>query len=166
MGKTAPMLAAAVALLAAGLVLSFYGSQLVTADLATGTGIIGQQSALEISAELDADVSETGVYVVQIMNFEDTQVTASLYDPLDIKILEAGIAKETHEEVFDIIETGSYRLVIGNAGAESEVIGVLGHLPDQSTLAIGVIGFYVVLMGLVAMGALAAYGFKRRRQLR
>jgi len=165
MGKIAPMLAVAVSLLVAGLVLSFYGSQLVTSDLVTRTGIVGQQNTLEVTAELDADVSETGVYVVQIMDFEGTQVTASVYDPLDIKILEVAMDENTHEEWFDIAETGSYRLVVGNAGSESEMVGVLGHLPASSALTSGVIGFYVVLLGLVAMGALEAYGYKLRRQI-
>ena len=166
MNKASLLLAVAVGLLIAGLAMSFYGSQLVTEGLSSGTGTITGDRQMEIAAELDPAVGRTAVYVVQVMDFEGTEISVTVEDPLGIEILSADVDRDSYEDRFDVVDSGTHRLVVQNAGAETEVAVVLGHMPDTEALSVGITGFYVLLMGLVAIGALTIHVIRQKRSSR
>lgn len=162
--KASMLLATAVVLLAAGLVMSFYGSQIITEGLNSVTGAVSPSQVVEIEAELDLQLGEEAVYVVQVMSPDDSQVSVTVLDPSGIQILAESVESDSHEGTFVIHTGGIYRLIVENTGTETEVAAVLGHIPDTGTFSVAITGFYMLLIGLVAMAALAVYVIKRRRR--
>jgi hypothetical protein len=152
-------------LIVVGIALSFYGSQIVTEGLETSETDLEAGSILEISAKLDPSISDKGVFVVQIMEFKSSTIDARLFDSYDSQIVSKTIEKESHEEQFDITAAGQYKLIIENKGIEKyHVIGVLGHLPDKSKFAVGLTGFYILLVGLVGIVGVGVYAIKNRKK--
>lgn len=153
-------------LIAAGIGLSFYGSQIITEGLDSGESTLEPGKTLEIQSKLDPSVTDTGVFVVQIMNFKPSSIEATLYDPYETQIISEKIEKESFEKQFEINNLGQYKLVIQNTGNEKfQVIGVLGHLPDKTKFSVGLIGFYVLLVGLVGIVGVGAYVIKNRKKI-
>ena len=74
-------------LIVAGVGLSFYGAQLITQDIAVKDRLLSSGGSLEIVTELDSSQSEIGVYVVQVPDFKDEIVVATIFDPSDIQII-------------------------------------------------------------------------------
>ena len=70
------------ALLAAGVFLSFYGAHLSTKDLSVKEGNVLTEDSLKILAELDPSKSNTGVFVVQILDYKEGDLIAKISDPL------------------------------------------------------------------------------------
>lgn len=166
MNKLPVMLLTATGLLAAGLALSFYGSQVVTEGLITETGIAGPEQSMRITVELDPGVAGTAVYVVQVMSLEGSQVSANIADPLGTQIEKTDIDRDSYESRFEITDAGPYTLTISNPGQATEVVALLGHMPGTEAFSIGFTGFYILLAGLAAMVVLTIYAIKGKRQLR
>ena len=163
MNKVALFLLVVVGLIIGGMILSFYGSQAITQDLISDTQILKKGDSLEITAELDPSVSTTAVYVVQTMRFQEGGISAKIFDPFGIQIISKQIDKESFEDTFEIIEEGTYKLAIENSGEETEVIGVLGHLPKAGKLPV-VVGFYLLIAGMIGMVVLVIYVIKEKRK--
>ena len=104
-------------LLATGIILSFYGAQLTTQDLISNEGIVSLGESFEIQAELDPTKSKTGVFVIQILDFKDNEITAKISDPLDYEILSKSFDKGSIEERFEIASEGTYKLIIENSSS-------------------------------------------------
>ncbi len=152
-------------LIALGIALSFYGSQIVTEGLETSETDLEAGGILEIPANLDPLVSDKGVFVVQIMEFKPSTIDARLFDSYGSQIVSKTIEKESHEEQFDITTAGQYKLIIENKGTEKHhVVGVLGHLPDKSKFAVGLTGFYILLVGLVGIVGIGVFAIKNRKK--
>jgi hypothetical protein len=150
-------------LLTSGIFLSFYGAQLTTQDLSVKEAIIGGGKSLEIMIELDPAKSENGVYVVQVMELKDGIISAKILDPVGYQILSTTIDKESFEERFEISSKGNYTLSIENLGSDDmKIVGVLGHMPDNSTLSVGVTGFYILIIGLIGIVGVGIYAVKNR----
>ena len=153
-------------LIAAGIALSFYGSQIVTEGLETSETDLEPGSILEIPVKLDPLVSDKGVFVVQIIDFKSSTIEARLFDSFDNQIVSKTIEKESHEEQFDVTTEGQYKLIIENKGIEKHhVIGVLGHLPDKSKFVVGLTGFYILLVGLIGIVGVGVYAIKNRKKV-
>jgi len=71
MQKSAIFLLVVGGLVAIGIILSFYGSQIVTKDLDTAESNVTPGNSLEFFTELDPKITQTGVYVVQALNFQE-----------------------------------------------------------------------------------------------
>jgi hypothetical protein len=152
-------------LVSVGIVLSFFGNQMIFEDLAKSEGVIKVGNKLEISTELDETVNKNGIYAVQILDFKEGMFSASVYDPLGIEIESQSINKEVFEGKFDIISSGTYLLVIeSNSQDESKVYGVIGPEPDAGVKSIGFISLYILVIGLVGMVGVAIYAIKNRRK--
>lgn len=164
MQKAATMLALVGGLIAAGIALSFYGSMIITEDLTQAVENIGQGGTLEISAELDPSVNSEGVYVVQVMEFTEGTVSVSLVDPLGSQIVSKVVETESLEEQFEITNSGTYTMTIENAGENTDVVGVLGHVPDTAKFSVGVSGFYLLVVGLIGMGIVGIFVVKNRKR--
>lgn len=165
MKKTAVFLLLVVGLMVSGLALSFYGSQIITEDLVSNTQLVSQGDSLEVFTELDPQISNKGVYVVQIMQFERGSVTAKIFDPFGTQIISENIDKDSFEGRFDIDSKGKYKLLIENKGKETEIIGVIGHLPDTSKFSIGISGFYLLIVGMIGMVGIAIFVIRNRKKV-
>jgi len=154
------------ALIAGGIILSFYGSQLTTQNIIVKEENILPDSAVEVSIELDPSVGETGVFaVVVIENFEEGIISVSVFDPLGSKIISKIAEKESTEERFEITSGGTYKLEIKNSGLEeSKVVVGLGYMPDEATQLIGVIGSSLLIVGLIGIVGIGVYSIRNRQK--
>lgn len=152
-------------LLATGIILSFYGAQLTTQDLIVNEGIVRLGESFEIQAELDPTKSETGVFVIQILDFKDSEITAKISDPLDYEILSKSFDKDSIEESFEIASKGTYKLIIENSSSEDiQIMAVIGYMPDKGTLSVGIIGFFILIVGLVGIVGVGIYVIRTKRK--
>jgi len=152
-------------LLATGIILSFYGAQLTTQDLIAIEGIVSLGESFEIQAELDPTKSETGVFVIQILDFKDNEITAKISDPLDYEILSKSFDKGSIEERFEIASKGTYKLIIENLSQEDiQIMTVIGHMPDKGTLSVGITGFFILIVGLVGIVGVGIYVIRTKRK--
>ena len=152
-------------LLAAGVFLSFYGAQLTTQDLTVKEENILPGDSLEISTELDPSKSSNGVFVIQILEDKENTLTAKISDPLGFEILSMPINKESVEDRVEISSKGTYQLVVENSGSEElQVVGVIGHMPDNSTISVGITGFYLLIVGLIGIVGIGIYAVRNRNR--
>lgn len=154
-------------LIAVGIILSFYGAQLTTQNLTVKEENLEPSSSIEVIAELDPAISETGVYGIIIDNFEVGKISISVLDPIGTQILSNEIEKESTEERFEIISKGSYNLIIENSGSlESQIVVGIGHMPDAGTLSVGITGFYILIVGLIGIVGVGIYSIRNRKKQR
>ncbi len=154
------------ALIAGGIILSFYGSQLTTQNIIVKEESILPDSPVEVSIELDPSVGETGVFaVVVIENFEEDSISVSVIDPIGSQIISKIAEKESTEELFDITSVGTYKLEIKNSGIkESKVVVGLGYMPDTGTQLIGIIGTSLLIVGLIGIVGIGVYSIRHRQK--
>jgi len=154
------------ALIAAGIILSFYGSQLTTQNIIVKEENILPDSAVEVSIELDPSVGETGVFAVVVLeNFEEGTISVSVFDPLGSQIISKIAEKESTEERFEITSGGTYKLEIKNSGLEeSKVVVGLGYMPDEATQLIGVMGSSLLIVGLIGIVGIGVYSIRIRQK--
>ncbi len=153
------------ALIAAGIILSFYGAQLTTQDIIVKEESIAAGSTVEVSIELDPKVSETGVFAVLLEKYEEDSISVSVYDPSGSEIISNIAEKESTEERFEIISSGTYKLEIKNSGLEeAKIVAGLGYMPDAVTLSIGITGFYLLIVGLIGIVGIGVYSFRNRQK--
>lgn len=153
------------ALLAAGVILSFYGAQLTTQDLTVKEENILSGDSLEISTELDPLKNSNGVFVIQILEDKENVLTAKISDPLGFEILSLPIDRESLEEKFEISSKGTYQLVVENSGLEDlQVVVAIGHMPDKSTISVGITGFYLLIVGLIGIVGVGIYAIRNRNR--
>ena len=164
MQKASAMLALVGGLIALGIILSFYGSQVIIEDLAQVDGNIGNGESLETIAELDPTVSEVGVYAVQSRDFNEGDISIQIFDPFGSQIISKTVETESFEEQFDISAKGNFLLVIENSGDSTDVVGVIGHLPDTTKFSIGITGFFLLIVGLLGIAGLGIYVVKNRKR--
>ena len=152
-------------LIAAGIILSFYGAQLTTQDIIVKEESIAPGSAVEVSIELDPKVSELGVFAVLLEKYEEDSISVSVYDPAGSEIISKIAEKESTEERFEIISSGTYKLEIKNSGLEeSQIVAGLGYMPDAATLSIGITGFYLLIVGLIGIVGIGVYSIRNRKK--
>jgi len=154
------------ALLAAGIILSFYGSQLTTQNIIVKEENILPDSAVQVSIELDPSVGETGVFAVVVLeNFEEGIISVSVFDPLGSKIISKIAEKESTEERFEVTSGGTYKLEIKNSGLEeSKVVVGLGYMPDEATRLIGIMGASLLVVGLIGIVGIGVYSIRNRQK--
>jgi len=153
-------------LIAAGIILSFYGSQLTTQNIIVKEENILPDSAVEVSIELDPSVRETGVFAVVVLeNFEEGTISVSVFDPLGSQIISKIAEKESTEERFEVTSGGTYKLEIKNSGLEeSKVVVGLGYMPDEATQLIGVMGSSLLIVGLIGIVGIGVYSIRNRQK--
>lgn len=165
MQKSGILLVIVGGLVAIGIVLSFYGNQVIFEELAKEEGDIKFGEDLRVSIELDESISKTGIYAIQILNFKEDVFSAKVYDPLGIEIESQTINEEVFEGNFDIISSGEYQLVVKSTEQEeSRVLGVIGPEPDAGVKSLGFISLYILIIGLIGMVGVGIYAIKNRRR--
>ena len=147
-----------------GIILSFYGNQVIFEDLIKGEGQVKFGENLIIPVELDNTETQTGIYAVQIINFKEG-ITAKILDPFDKEIESQLIDEEVFEGRFNIAVSGIYKLVIENTDEkEIKIFGVIGPEPDTGKKSLGFISLYILIIGLIGMVGVAIYAIKNRKK--
>jgi len=147
-----------------GIILSFYGNQVIFEDLNKGEDQVKFGENLIIPVELDNTETQTGIYAVQIINFKEG-ITAKIVDPFDKEIESQLIDEEVFEGRFNIAVSGIYKLVIENIDEkEIKVFGVIGPEPDAGKKSLGFISLYILIIGLIGMVGVAIYAIKNRKK--
>lgn len=145
------------ALVAAGMVISFYGSKITIQDMEVSEGQVSVGSSLEITKELDPAIADTGVFVVQAENFDQGSLHATVFDPAGNQVASQEIKQKSTESTFQIKNKGDYRLVLENSGVPMSVVIGVTHMPQKSVLLLNVLGQGIIISGFVGLGIALLY---------
>ena len=149
-------------MIAIGAMLLIYGSQTITGDLVIEEGKINSLTQLEIRTELDPEINTQGVYAVQTIEGKEYDISAIVVDPLDVKIRDVSINRNSFEDNFEIDDAGTYTLIISTSESEEiPLVGGIGHVPDSTGVTISIVGFFVIVLGMIGI---AVIGFMIIRQ--
>jgi len=161
--KSGIMLVSSAALIVIGLILGVLGNQIILEGISQGTGKVSSSQTLSISVEFDSEETAIGVFAVQIMEFKDNIFSAKVLDPFDNEIISQTINEETIEKEFDVLETGTYILIIESTSNEEPIVfAAIGPLPDASKKSLGFISMIILVSGMVGLVVVGIYGVKNR----
>ena len=165
MAKAGKFLVAIGVLIGIGAALLFIGSQAITSDIIIQEGQIDDTIKLELQANLDPEINSEGVFVVQTMEGIEISLQVSILDPSKHEITVNTVVTNSFEDRFDITESGMYTLVIETTNdIEVKVVGGIGHVPDASAYSISVIGFAMLLIGMIGVVVIGIILIRQRKQ--
>jgi len=154
--KLGIMLICSTTLIVIGLILLVLGNQVILEGVSQG-------QTLTISVDFVSQDTPIGVFAVQIMEFRDNTFSAKVLDPFDSEIISQTINEETIEKGFDVLETGTYKLIIeSTSDEETQMFAAIGPLPDSGKKSLGFISVYVLVIGMIGLVAAGIYGIKNR----
>ena len=159
------MTVASGALIGIGLILSVLGIQVTLEGISEGNGKISSSQTLTISSDFDSQDTSIGIFWIQTIEFKDNTFSARVLDPFDSVIMSLTINEETIEEKFDVLETGTYKLIIESTGSEeTQVFGAIGPLPDADSKSLDRISWIILVMGMVGLVGSGIYAVKNRKR--
>ena len=162
MQKLGIILICSVGLIAIGLILSVLGNQIILEGVCQGDGKVSSDQTLVISVDF-VSKDTSGVFAVQIIEFKDNTFSAKVLDPFDSEIISQTINEETIEKGFDVLETGTYKLIIESTSNEEIIVfAALGPLPDAGKKSLSFISVYILITGMVGLVVAGIYGVKNR----
>lgn len=165
MQKPVVMMAVIGALIATGIILSFYGSQVITEGLSQKDEMVMAGNSLEIYSDIDVNTTNLGVFVVQVQNFKEESIHTKVFDPLGAELISTTVDRESFEKRFDVTTSGTYKLLVENSGQDqTRIIAVIGPMPDPGKLSFGITGFYVLILGLIGIVGVGIYVIRNRRK--
>lgn len=152
-------------LVAAGMVMSYYGASLVAKDVTYNEGILNGTAPIQVTKELDPAISDTAVFVVQSEGFSDADMVAKLFDPNNQIISTKKIEQKNTEEEFAIPAKGTYRLQLENE-KQTEVRAIIGltHMPDKIIISLNYLGQMFILSGFVGVVVAGIFALKSRKK--
>ena len=152
MAKAGKFLVVVGILIGIGAALLFLGSQIITSDIIIQEGQIDGKHQMEIQTKLDPEINSEGVFVVQTTEGVEISLQVSILDPSKHEIESSSILTNSFEDYFYIVESGTYTLVIETTGDDLvNVVGGIGHVPDASAYSITMIGFAMLLIGMMGV---------------
>ncbi|MCV0366424.1 MAG: hypothetical protein K5798_04040 [Nitrosopumilus sp.] len=153
-------------LIIAGLFALVLGNQAILEGIVQDNGMVSSKQTLTISTDFDSQITSIGIFAVQIMEFEENTFYVKILNPFDIEIISQEINEETVEEEFDIIDSGTYKLIIqSNNNEETQVFGAIGPTPDSGKKALGFIPVYVIVVGMIGLAVVGIIEIKNRKRL-
>lgn len=157
------LLLAMAVLVAAGMGLSIFASQVVFEDLAVGQATLELGEMLDITTEISPG---NGIYAVEILDHQEGMtVYAHVIGPFGSTMLSSEVDTNIHQELFDVDELHEYTLRIESDQAEPvSVMGVIGPEPDAGKTSLGFVSFYVLVVGVIGMIAATIYMIWARRR--
>jgi len=162
--KLGILLVSTTSLIVIGLILLVVGNQIILEGISQENGKVSSSQTLSISMDFDLQETSTGIFAVQIMEFKDNIFSAKVLDPLDSEIIFQTINEETIEKEFDVLETGTYKLIIESASNEEAIVfAAIGPLPDVGKKSLGFISVYILVIGMGGLIVVGIYGIKNRR---
>ena len=167
MAKAGKFLVAVGILIGIGAALLFLGSQAITSDIIIQEGQIDGKQKIEIQAELDPAINSEGVFVVQTMEGVEVSLQVSILDPSKHKIKSSSILTNSFEDFFYITASGTHTLVIETMDDNPvNVVGGIGHVPDASAYSISLIGFAMLLIGMIGVIVIGIIMVKQKKRER
>jgi len=164
MQKFGIMLIGSTSLIVIGLILLVVGNQIILGEISQGDGKVSTSQTLTISGDFDSQETSIGVFAVQIMEFKDNIFSAKVLDPFDSEIIFQTINEGTIEKEFDVLETGTHKLIIESTSNEETIVfGAIGPLPDAGKKSLGFISVYILVVGMGGLIVAGIYGIKNRR---
>jgi len=158
------MLVGSASLIIIGLILLVLGNQIILEGVSQGNEKMSSSQTLTISVDFDSQDTSVGVFAVQIMEFKDNIFSAKVLDPFDSEIIFQTINEETIEKEFDVLETGTHKLIIESTSNEETIVfAAIGPLPDAGKKSLGLISVYILVSGMVGLVVTGIYGVKKRR---
>ena len=153
-------------LIVTGLVVSIVGNQVTLEGINQGNGEVNSIQTVTISVDFDMEKTPIGIFAVQVMEFKENTISIKILDPSDIEIIFQEVNEDTIEEKFDVLETGTYQLVIQSSNDEGiYVTGAIGPLPDASKKnIISIISTSTLLIGMIGLVVIGIYGIKNRKR--
>jgi hypothetical protein len=153
-------------LIVTGLVVSIVGNQVTLEGINQGNGEVSSTQAVTISVDFDMEKTPIGIFNVQVMEFKENTISIKILDPSDIEIVFQEVNEDTIEEKFDVLETGTYQLVIQSSNDEGiYVTGAIGPLPDANKKnIISIISTSTLLIGMIGLVVIGIYGIKNRKR--
>jgi len=162
--KLGIMLVGTTSLIMIGLILLVVGNQIILGEISQGNEKVSSSQTLTISVDFDSQETSIGVFAVQIMEFKDNIFSAKVLDPFDSEIIFQTINEETIEKEFDVLETGTHKLIIESTSNEGTIVfGAIGPLPDAGKKSVGFISMYILVVGMGGLIVVGIYGIKNRR---
>ena len=165
MAKGSKILVIVGILIGIGAALLFVGSQSITADIIIQEGQIDETNSIRIETILDPEINTQGVFAVQTLEGNEERILASVFDPNNTEIITTLITQNSFEEIFEISMIGTYTLVIETQSDYSiNVVGGIGHVPDSSSYTISIVGFFMLLSGMIGVIVLGIILVKERKK--
>ena len=153
------------ALIAIGLLLLVLGNQIILEGISQGDGKVSSSQSLTVSVDFDSQETSIGIFAVQIMEFKDNIFSVKVLDPLESEIIFQTINEETIEKEFDVLETGTYKLIIESISNEEPIVfAAIGPLPDANKQLLGSISMIILAIGMIGLVVVGIYGIKYRRK--
>ena len=164
MQKSGIILVASGGLIVLGLALLVVGNQIILEGVNQGSGKVSSSYEILVSTEFDSQKTSTGVFAVQVMEFKENTFSAKILDPSNIEIISQKIDQETSENEFEILESGTYKLIIKSTDfEETQVFGAIGPVPDTGKKILGFISIYVLIIGMGGLVVIAIIGIKNKK---
>ena len=153
-------------LIVVGLVVSVIENQVTLEGINQGNGKVSSGETISVSVEIDREDTQTGIFAVQVMEFKENTISAKILDTSEIEIISQNVNEDTFEEEFDIIESGTYQLVIQSSDDdEIYVTGAIGPLPDaDKKLILSTISLAILITGMIGLGITGLIGIKNRKK--
>ena len=153
-------------LIVTGLVVSIVRNQVTLEGINQGNGEVSSTQTVAISVDFDMEKTPIGIFAVQVMEFKENTISIKILDPSDIEIIFQEVNEDIIEEKFDVLETGTYQLVIQSSNDEGiYVTGAIGPLPDANKKnIISIISTSTLLIGMIGLVVIGIYGIKNRKR--
>jgi len=152
-------------LIVVGLGFSVIENQITLEGINQGNGKVSSTETVTVSVEIDREDTQTGIFAVQVMEFKENTISAKILDPSEIEIISQNVNEDTLEEEFDIVESGTYQLIIqSSADDEIYVTGAIGPLPDtDKKLILSTVSLAIMITGMIGLAITGIIGIKNRK---
>ena len=166
MQKAGLMVVIAGVLIVSGLIISVLGNQLTLEEIIQENGKVSSTQTVSVSVDFDANITPVGIFAVQVMESKESTTYAKILDPSDIEIMSQKVNEDTIEREFDVVETGTYTLLIqGSSDEEVFVTGAIGPLPDtDKKFIISTISTSVLIIGMSGLVMIGIYLIINRKR--
>jgi len=153
-------------LIVTGLVVSIVENQITLEGINQGNGKVSSIETVTVSVDLDKEITDVGIFAVQVMEFKENTISAIILDPSNIEIISQKINEETLEKEFDVFETGTYQLIIQSSDEdEIYVTGAIGPLPNvDKKFILSIISLSILMIGMVGLATTGIIGIKNRKK--
>jgi len=163
--KSGIMLGSSAALIAIGMLLLVLGNQIILEGISQGDGKVSSSQSLTVSTDFDSQETSVGIFAVQIMEFKGNTFSVQVLDPFESEIIFQTINAETIEKEFDVLETGTYKLIIKSTSNEEPIVfAAIGPFPDTNKQLLGSISMIILVIGMIGLVVVGIYGIKNRRR--
>ncbi len=153
-------------LIVIGLIVSIVGNQFTLDGIIQGNGEVSSTQTVTISADLDRDKTPIGIFAVQVMELKENTIQMKILDPSGIEITAQHVNDSSVEEKFNVLETGTYELIIYSSDNEGiYVTGAIGPVPDTSEkFIISIISTSTLIIGMLGLMVVGMYEIKNRKR--